>query len=88
MFSSIGKWNREKKRLELMPEELLYLIERGTVECWTRDEPESGIGSLPMSVQWAWAEIIGTGGLTLERYEVGASLESPDIFSAMNNSLP
>lgn len=70
LFSSIGRWNREKKRLDLMPEELLYLIERGTVECWSEDTEGTGHGGLPMSVQWAWAEIIGTGGLTLERYQV------------------
>ncbi|KAH9814240.1 hypothetical protein DFH28DRAFT_895417 [Melampsora americana] len=70
LFSSIGRWNREKKRLDLMPEELLYLIERGTVECWTEDTEETGHGGLPMSVQWAWTEIIGTGGLTLKRYQV------------------
>lgn len=70
LFSSIGRWNREKKRLDLMPEELLYLIERGTVECWSEGTDGTGHGGLPMSVQWAWSEIIGTGGLTLERYQV------------------
>ncbi|KAG0151786.1 hypothetical protein CROQUDRAFT_650839 [Cronartium quercuum f. sp. fusiforme G11] len=70
LFSSIGSWNRHRKRLELMPEELLYLIERGTVECWTEENAANKIGSLPMSVEWAWGEIIGTGGLTLERYQV------------------
>jgi tRNA-splicing endonuclease subunit Sen54 len=70
MFSSIGRWSRERKRLELAPEELLYLIERGTVECWTADDPTRGLGAIPISVQRAWAEIIGTHQLSLERYQV------------------
>ncbi|PLW14497.1 hypothetical protein PCANC_15129 [Puccinia coronata f. sp. avenae] len=75
MFSSIGRWSRERKRLELAPEELLYLIERGTVECWTADDPTRGLGAIPISVQRAWAEIIGTHQLSLERYQVYAYLK-------------
>lgn len=66
MFTSMGSWNRERKRLELLPEEVLYLFERGTVECWT-DGPRNGV---PMTVQWAWTEMIGSDDLTLERYQV------------------
>lgn len=75
LFSSIGRWSRERKRLELNPEELLYLIERGTVECWTAEDQVSGYGSIPLSVQQAWAEIIGSGELSLERYQVYAYLK-------------
>jgi len=69
LFSSIGSWSRERKRLELAPEELLYLIERGTVQCWTQENP------FPISVQRAWAEIIGTNQLSLEKYQVYAYLK-------------
>ncbi|KNZ54899.1 hypothetical protein VP01_281g1 [Puccinia sorghi] len=75
LFSSIGKWNRERKRLELAPEELLYLIERGTVQCWTQDDPAGLFGTIPISVQRAWAEIIGTNQLSLEKYQVYAYLK-------------
>jgi len=68
LFASIGGWNKERKRLELLPEEVLYLAERGTVECWC--EGGQGKGSIPMSVQWAWTEIIGADGLSMERYQV------------------
>ncbi|EFP81648.2 uncharacterized protein PGTG_07897 [Puccinia graminis f. sp. tritici CRL 75-36-700-3] len=75
LFSSIGRWSRERKRLELSPEELLYLVERGTVECWTAEDRATGQGAIPMSVQRAWAEIIGTNQLSLERYQVYAYLK-------------
>ncbi|KAI8447781.1 hypothetical protein BY996DRAFT_6420575 [Phakopsora pachyrhizi] len=75
MFSSIGIWNRIKQRLELMPEELLYLIERGKVQCWSEEDRSLDRGSMPMSVQWAWDEMIGSDGLTLERYQVYAYLK-------------
>ncbi|OAV91533.1 hypothetical protein PTTG_04073 [Puccinia triticina 1-1 BBBD Race 1] len=75
LFSSIGRWSRERKRLELSPEELLYLVERGTVECWTAEDRASGQGAVPMTVQHAWAEIMGTSQLSLERYQVYAYLK-------------
>lgn len=75
LFSSIGRWNREQKRLELSSEELLYLIERGNVECWTAYDEARAYGSIPMSVQQSWAEIIGTDHLSLERYQVYAYLK-------------
>ncbi|MBW0478357.1 hypothetical protein O181_018072 [Austropuccinia psidii MF-1] len=74
-FSSIGRWNRQRKRLELMPEELLYLVERGSVQCWTNEDKSTGEGSVPMSVQWAWSEMIGTDRLSLERYQVYSYLK-------------
>jgi tRNA-splicing endonuclease subunit Sen54 len=68
---------KHHKRLELLPEEALYLIERGSVFCWKEtsldlasvDNFEEILGS-PMSVQQAFSEMIGTEDLTLERYQV------------------
>ena len=60
------------KRLELLPEEALYLVERGAMFCWKTSEaemPEDMEGE-PMTVQQAFAEMIGTQDLTLERYQV------------------
>ncbi|EIW81158.1 hypothetical protein CONPUDRAFT_165372 [Coniophora puteana RWD-64-598 SS2] len=73
------------KRLELLPEETLYLIERGTMLCWKHaaelDIPElhSGdldakIGGAPMSVQQAYSELVGREDLSLEKYQVFAYL--------------
>jgi tRNA-splicing endonuclease subunit Sen54 len=62
------------KRLELLPEEALYLVERGSMFCWKDEEDGSikpmGVDGTPMTVQQAYAEMIGKGGLTLERYQV------------------
>ncbi|KAJ7925016.1 tRNA-splicing endonuclease subunit sen54 N-term-domain-containing protein [Mycena leptocephala] len=85
MFSSIGHSVPRPvhhKRLELLPEEALYLIERGSVFCWKEtsldlasvDNFEEILGS-PMSVQQAFSEMIGTEDLTLERYQVYAYLK-------------
>ncbi|GAB1214717.1 hypothetical protein ATERTT37_003886 [Aspergillus terreus] len=82
-FKSIGqadRWNR----MWLLPEEALYLLERGSLDIrWPRsltgcdpapegeDDEDSGI---PMSLQAAYAAFIGHGGLTVERYSVYAGL--------------
>jgi tRNA-splicing endonuclease subunit Sen54 len=70
-----------KKRLELLPEETLYLLEKGALFCWKAscdDGPgenvvdwDSSSQGAPMSVQQAYAEMIGTEDLTLDRYQVG-----------------
>ncbi|KAF7361703.1 tRNA-int-end-N2 domain-containing protein [Mycena venus] len=73
---------KQHKRLELLPEEALYLIERGSVFCWKEttmdlasvDGLEEVLGP-PMSVQQAFSEMIGTEDLTLERYQVYAYLK-------------
>ncbi|KAF8210505.1 tRNA-splicing endonuclease subunit sen54 N-term-domain-containing protein [Mycena galopus ATCC 62051] len=73
---------KRHKRLELLPEEALYLIERGSVFCWKAttldladaDGLEEVLGP-PMSVQQAFSEMIGTEDLTLERYQVYAYLK-------------
>jgi tRNA-splicing endonuclease subunit Sen54 len=69
---------KAQKRLELLPEEALYLVEKGALFCWrashdSRDEDaswDSASQGAPMSVQQAYAEMIGTQDLTLDRYHV------------------
>lgn len=72
------RWNR----IWLLPEEALFLIERGSLDIrWpieiTGDEnderPEEL--SIPMSLQAAYASFIGRSGLTLERYTVYTGLK-------------
>lgn len=66
-----------QKRLELLPEEAIYLIERGSLFCWK--QMDLGVGKIPglhdiagspMSVQQAYSEMIGREGLTLEKFQV------------------
>ncbi|KAI0335748.1 hypothetical protein GY45DRAFT_1316455 [Cubamyces sp. BRFM 1775] len=71
-----------QKRLELLPEEALYLVERGAMYCWKpTDEPIQHTAHLddmegvPMTVQQAFAEMVGTEDLTLEKYQVYAYLK-------------
>ena len=66
-----------QKRLELLPEEALYLVERGAMYCWRpTDLPLhktpllDDMEGIPMSVQQAFAEMIGTEDLTFEKYQV------------------
>ncbi|EMD40128.1 hypothetical protein CERSUDRAFT_63612 [Gelatoporia subvermispora B] len=70
-----------QKRLELLPEEALYLIERGALFCRKAGEPVleetermDELDGVPMSVQQAFAEMIGKDDLTLEKYQVYAYL--------------
>ncbi|KIJ64666.1 hypothetical protein HYDPIDRAFT_175586 [Hydnomerulius pinastri MD-312] len=73
------------KRLELLPEEAIYLVERGALFCYKPIAQESIPGDSlspeeispgsPMSVQQAFAEMIGREGMTLERYQVYAYLK-------------
>ncbi|KAF7315467.1 tRNA-int-end-N2 domain-containing protein [Mycena indigotica] len=73
---------KTQKRLELLPEEALYLIERGSAFCWKEtdldvtevDGAEPVLGA-PMSVHQAYTEMIGSQDLTLERYQVYAYLK-------------
>ncbi|KAK0437500.1 tRNA-splicing endonuclease subunit sen54 N-term-domain-containing protein [Armillaria borealis] len=81
-FSSMGHSasrlakDKEKptKRLELLPEEAIYLIERGSLSCWKEiDIDLSGledVSGAPMSVQQAYAEMIGTEDVSLEKYQI------------------
>lgn len=75
---------KAQKRLELMPEEALYLMERGSLFCWkdndvsasVKDELGSDLDDCnvsigaPMSVQQAFTEMIGVDGLQVQHYLV------------------
>ncbi|TFY64850.1 hypothetical protein EVG20_g5811 [Dentipellis fragilis] len=75
--------SKARKRLELLPEEALYLVEKGSVVCWKEIEgqdfldveKEDALQGAPMSVQQAFAEMIGKEDLTLERYQVFSYLK-------------
>lgn len=79
-FKSMGRadrWNR----VWLLPEEALYLIERGSLDIrWpvsvtgpTAEEGEEDLG-IPMSLQAAYACFTGRGGLSVERFSVYTGL--------------
>lgn len=75
--NSAGDVRRVPKRLELLPEEALYLVERGAMFCWKESAFATADGAgledmdgAPMSVQQAFAEMIGKEDLTLEKYQV------------------
>ncbi|BGP57769.1 tRNA-splicing endonuclease subunit sen54 [Rhodotorula sphaerocarpa] len=70
-FSNIGHFNQTRKTLELLPEEALYMVERGAIELWR--DTEAG-DRVPMSVQQSWSELLGHDDLTPERYQVYAFL--------------
>ncbi|THH30528.1 hypothetical protein EUX98_g3655 [Antrodiella citrinella] len=77
-----GQQQKVAKRLELLPEEAIYLVERGSMFCWKALEDISprmnGLEEMegaPMSVQQVFAEMIGTEDLTLEKYQVFAYLK-------------
>lgn len=67
--------------LELFPEETVYLIERGALDCrWTRTPgqlPDSSDFSscIPISVAQAYAQILGCDSCTLSRYQIYAYLK-------------
>lgn len=59
-------------RLSLLPEEALYMVERGSMDLrWGSEELED----IPMSLQAAYVYLLGDRGLTLERYMVFAGLK-------------
>ncbi|KAK7031218.1 tRNA-splicing endonuclease subunit sen54 [Paramarasmius palmivorus] len=78
-----------QKRLELLPEEAIYLIERGSLFCWRESQvpfaavydgppsenPFELIAGAPMTVQQAYSELLGKEDLTLEKYQVYAYLK-------------
>jgi tRNA-splicing endonuclease subunit Sen54 len=74
---------RRGHRLWLLPEEALYLLERGTIDIrWPATEEEEAAGEmgLPMSLQGGHAVFIGDeathgGALTYERYSVFSALK-------------
>lgn len=84
IFKTIGqadRWNR----LWLLPEEALYLLERGSLDIRWPSSAEISVGSeggldadgessIPMSLQAAYACFLGQSGLTLERFSVYTGL--------------
>lgn len=73
-FRTIGQANANGD-IKLLPEEALYLIERGSLELlWPYNDEEASC-LLPMSLQSAYATLLGKRGLTLERYTVYAGLK-------------
>lgn len=81
-FKSMGQADR-KGVIWLLPEEALYLLERGSLDIRWPTSITGGTGeegceeelSIPMSLQAAYACLIGRGGLTLERFTVYSSLK-------------
>ncbi|KAL4902996.1 hypothetical protein BDW74DRAFT_55610 [Aspergillus multicolor] len=79
-FKSLGQADRWG-RVWLLPEEALYLLERGSMDIrWSRgavgdgDEDDIEDSGVPMSLQAAYACLMGQGGLTMERYSVFTGL--------------
>ncbi|KAE8152911.1 putative tRNA splicing endonuclease subunit [Aspergillus avenaceus] len=80
-FKNMGRadrWNR----VWLLPEEALYLLERGSLDIrWPTsatgcdDEGDSEDSGIPMSLQAAYACFIGRGGLSVDRYSVYTGLK-------------
>ncbi len=56
---------------QLLPEEVLYLLERGALECFLAGSvgPQRDI---PLSVQQAFSALIGPRGCTKDQYQVGS----------------
>ena len=79
-FKTIGRadrWNR----VWLLPEEALYLLERGSLDIrWPISstgcpgESETADSGIPMSLQAAYACFLGHGGLNMERFSVYTGL--------------
>ncbi|KAJ5894784.1 hypothetical protein N7495_006475 [Penicillium taxi] len=85
-FKSIGQADK-LNRVWLLPEEGLYLLERGSLDIRWPDsltgceekndsgEENSALPAIPMSLQAAYSCFVGRGGLTLERYSVYTGLK-------------
>ena len=84
----VGDSSKTQKRLELLPEESLYLVERGALFCTKESHGLKSnipggedVEGVPMSVQQAFAEMIGKEDLTSEKYQVRIISSSPGISS-------
>lgn len=65
--------SKVQKCLELLPEEAMYLVERGSLFYWKDSDMVSsvpGIEGVPMTVQQIHTEMVGLEGLTLEKFQV------------------
>ena len=71
IFKTMGKGDAES-RVHLLPEETLYLVERGTLDLRLRGQ---GLEGITMSLQACYAYLLGREALTLERYTVFAGLK-------------
>ena len=72
---------RQPATLELLPEETVYLVERGALDCrWTIapgtvPRAEDHARGIPLSVAQAYALVLGQDGSTPERYQIYAYLK-------------
>ncbi|OQD90462.1 hypothetical protein PENANT_c001G05252 [Penicillium antarcticum] len=73
-FKTMGQADR-KNRVWLLPEEALYLLERGSLDIRWPSTSDPDAVSIPMSLQAAYACFVGHGGLTLERFSVYTGLK-------------
>lgn len=77
----LGASSTNLNRMWLLPEEILYLLERGTIDVrWPAEDGAEDVSGLPMSLQGAYAAFIGMeaglgGSLSYERYSVYSGLK-------------
>ncbi|KAK4963359.1 tRNA-splicing endonuclease subunit sen54 [Elasticomyces elasticus] len=77
----IGEDGLRGQRMWFLPEEVIYLVERGTIDLrWPMTEDDEDGQGLPMSLQAAYAMFLGEhqalgGALTFERYSVFSGLK-------------
>ena len=72
-FRTMGRGDREG-RVQLRPEETLYLLERGSLELRLKGKGRERDGVV-LGLQAAYALLMGQEGLTLERFQVYAGLK-------------
>ena len=73
-FRTMGQ-AKANSDIKLLPEEALYLLERGSLELFWPYDDQGESCRLSMSLQSAYATLLGQRGLTLERYIVYACLK-------------
>ena len=73
-FRSMGRAD-SNARIYLLPEEALYILERGNLDLRWPEQTKGPWNGIPLSLQSAYAILIGQLGLTLERYTVYAGLK-------------
>lgn len=80
---------RKEPPLELLPEESLYMLERGSMQIWHQppgvpdiewdDEVHGFRGGWEMSTMEAFSTFLGQEGLTAERYQVSVTRPATDF---------
>ena len=73
-FRTMGKAD-VSGRIHLLPEETLYILERGNLDLRWPLESSDPLSNMAFSLQSAYTEIVDQLGLTLERYTVYAGLK-------------